>query len=178
MNDIILGFLSNIPQSWLIYTVVVLTIVTIAATIQRFQIWYMAQETEQVIHNQKELTPEEFFIVRRRSMKSFKNASTRQSYAVMGVYVLHNKTKNRHYVGQGKNILDRVNQHLTGRGNGDVYVDYRNGDEWVIKLIDFADSRFETLNDLERHTIQVYDAFHRGYNKTRGNRAKVLQPHR
>lgn len=173
MTNVVIASAPILPQSWIIYTVAVFTIVTLSVIIQRFQIWYLKKESDHALHDQKELTPETFFRVRKRSMKSFKNTSTRQTFAFMGVYVLHNKTKNKHYVGQGKNVLDRVNQHLCGRGNGDVYVDYRNGDEWVIKLINFDDCHFETLNDLERHTIQVYDAYHRGYNKTRGNRTKV-----
>lgn len=31
-------------------------------------------------------------------------------------------------MGQGKAVLDRVNHHFSGRGNGDVYADYKYGD--------------------------------------------------
>ena len=65
--------------------------------------------------------------------------------------------------------MDRVNTHFTGRGNGDVYADYKYGDVFTIKMIALDRSGFSTLNELERYTISYYDAYHKGYNKTRGN---------
>ena len=35
-------------------------------------------------------------------------------------------------MGQGKAVLDRVNHHFSGRGNGDVYADYKYGDFFTI----------------------------------------------
>lgn len=87
-----------------------------------------------------------------------------------GVYILHNKTKNMYYVGQGKNVLDRVNCHFNGKGNGDVYADYKYGDIFTIRMIGLENSGYDTLNELERNTIMTYDAYRNGYNKTRGNR--------
>ena len=86
------------------------------------------------------------------------------------MYILLNKTKNMYYVGQAIKIYDRVNQHFTGHGNGDVYADWKYGDEFTIKLIPLKRSGFKTLNELERNTISAYNAFSKGYNKTRGNR--------
>lgn len=105
-----------------------------------------------------EVTPEEFFKIRKSS----------ENY--QGVYILLNKTKNMYYVGQAIKIYDRVNQHFTGHGNGDVYADWKYGDEFTIKLIPLKRSGFKTLNELERNTISAYNAFSKGYNKTRGNR--------
>lgn len=87
-----------------------------------------------------------------------------------GVYILFNRSKNMYYVGQGKQVLNRVNSHFTGKGNGDVYADYKYGDEFTIKMIALDGSGFQTLNELERNTILHYNAFSNGYNKTRGNR--------
>ena len=98
----------------------------------------------------------------------------RKSYALTqnfeGVYILHNTDKDLYYVGQGKKILDRVNNHFTGKGNGDVYADWKYGDNFTIRMIALDNSGFDTLNQLERHTISYYDAYSKGYNKTRGNR--------
>lgn len=74
------------------------------------------------------------------------------------------------YVGQAVKVFQRVNQHFQGRGNGDVYADYKYGDDFVIKMIALRDSGFASLDELERQTIQAYNAYYRGYNKTRGNR--------
>lgn len=115
------------------------------------------------------MTPGDFFRFRntRAGGHGRKVASI---YNFPGVYVLYNKTKNMYYVGQGKKILDRVNAHFTGHGNGDVYVDYRNGDEFEISMIALANSGYNSLNELERLTIQRYNAYAKGYNRTRGNR--------
>lgn len=75
-----------------------------------------------------------------------------------------------YYVGQGQQVLNRVNAHFTGKGNGDVYADYRYGDYFTIKMIALENSGFSTLNELERNTISTYNSFAAGYNKTRGNR--------
>ncbi len=86
-----------------------------------------------------------------------------------GVYVLHNTTQDRYYVGQSIRVLDRVNQHFTGHGNGDVYCDFKNGDHFTVRTISLVSSGYESINDLERQLIDAHDAYRRGYNKTRGN---------
>ncbi len=86
-----------------------------------------------------------------------------------GVYIIYNNIKEMYYVGQSKNAIGRVKTHFSGRGNGDVYADYKYGDDFTIKFIALENSGFSSLNSLERNTIDVYDAFSKGYNKTRGN---------
>lgn len=114
-----------------------------------------------------ELTPNEFVALRRKLLSRRKNNSSGNTIA--GVYVLYNKTKNMYYVGQSVDIIQRINNHFTGHGNGDVYADYKYGDKFTIKMIKFENSGFKTLNELERKTIYTYNAFSKGYNKTRGN---------
>lgn len=86
-----------------------------------------------------------------------------------GVYILYNETKNKAYVGQSKDVLSRINQHLRGRGNPDVYLDLNYDDTFIIKMIALSDSECSTLNELERITIEAYDSYHSGYNRTSGN---------
>jgi excinuclease UvrABC nuclease subunit len=57
------------------------------------------------------------------------------SSKVSGVYILNNVTKGMYYIGQAKSIFDRVNQHFTGKGNGDVYADYKYGSVFTITLV-------------------------------------------
>ena len=87
-----------------------------------------------------------------------------------GVYILYNKTKNMYYVGQATKTIQRVSNHLSGRGNGDVYADYKYGDEFTVKIIPLNKSNYNTLDELERVMIDTYNAYSTGYNKTRGNR--------
>lgn len=117
-----------------------------------------------------EVTPEEFQRLRTAKIRGGKyEAYYSSSRNFPGVYILFNQDKNKYYVGQSKTVLSRVNSHFTGKGNGDVYVDYRNGDSFTIKLIPLFDSGFDDLNSLERHFISYYHAFANGYNRTRGN---------
>lgn len=128
------------------------------------------EKIEGLANNTIEITPEEFMEMRSASFggKGKPSYALKQNFA--GVYILHNKTKNIFYVGQGKQVLNRVNNHFTGKGNGDVYADYKYGDKFTIKMIALENSGFDTLNDLERYAIRKYDAYENGYNKTRGNR--------
>ena len=128
------------------------------------------EQIEGLANNTIEMTPEEFMKMRNFSF----GGKGRKSYALTqnfpGVYIIYNKSKDMYYVGQGKQVLNRVNSHFTGKGNGDVYADYKYGDEFTIRMIALENSGFETLNELERRTISYYNAFADGYNKTRGNR--------
>lgn len=85
-----------------------------------------------------------------------------------GVYVLINKKTGYHYVGQSVNVISRVSSHFSGRGNGDVYADYKYGCPFEIILIPLQEP-FDTLNELEREMIRYYRA-DKEYNKTKGNR--------
>ncbi len=75
-----------------------------------------------------------------------------------------------YYVGQAKKIYFRVNQHLTGHGNGDVYADYKYRDEFLVALLPLVESGCGDLDLLERRMISKYDAYKKGYNRTSGNR--------
>lgn len=87
-----------------------------------------------------------------------------------GVYVIHNKTKGMYYVGQSTRVVGRLIQHLTGCGNGDVYADYKYGDDFELNVVSLRESGYDSLDALERDTIAAYDAYDRGYNRTRGNK--------
>jgi hypothetical protein len=106
----------------------------------------------------KPLTPDEFF--------KFKE---KQDGDVVGVYIIHNKSKNMYYVGQAKRLFFRLNQHFTGHGNGVVYADYKYGDDFTIQMIKLSDSGYYDLDKLEKDMIQKYDAYNSGYNRTSGN---------
>ena len=116
--------------------------------------------------NALELTPAEFFELREEK-EGQEFLSNEMSYE--GVYILYNKTKRKYYVGQGMKVMDRVYQHFSGYGNGDVYADYVRGDLFLIRTIALAGSGYRDLDELERDTIRTYRAYEKGYNRTRGN---------
>ena len=121
-------------------------------------------------NNAVEMSPEEFMAMRKTTLGGRGNPSLALEHNFAGVYILYNKTKNMYYIGQAQLILNRVNAHFTGKGNGDVYADYKYGDSFTIRMIALSRSGFSSLNELERHIIMTYDAFAKGYNKTRGNK--------
>lgn len=129
---------------------------------------YLRQKILNLVNNNTEVTPEEFFELRNAKIGKSKNIEGKR-YNFPGVYVIHNQTKNMYYVGQGKKVLDRVNSHFTGKGNGDVYADYKYNDRFEISIIPFNNSGFSSLNELEKLAIKTYNAYTNGYNKTRGN---------
>lgn len=119
--------------------------------------------------NSLEMTPSEFFRMRNASLggRGRKHISSANDY--VGVYILYNESKNMYYVGQAKKVLQRINAHLTGHGNGDVYADFKYGDSFKIRTIAFAGSGYTSIDQLEKDTIASYKAYSKGYNRTRGN---------
>lgn len=107
--------------------------------------------------NEKECSPQEFFELRKGS-KDFE-----------GVYIIHNITKDKYYVGQSVHVLQRVNKHMTGYGNGDVYADYKYGDRFTIKCLSLEKSGYSSLDRLEKDFIERHDAKEHGYNRRKGN---------
>lgn len=94
-----------------------------------------------------------------------------KSRNVTGVYILHNETQDRYYVGQSIRVFHRVRAHFTGskNGNADVYRDYMRGDHWSVQIVRLRDTTYDNLDDLERHSIELYDAVASGYNAKQGN---------
>lgn len=127
------------------------------------------EKIEKLANNTLEMTPEEFLEMRKASFNKH-NSSYVSKKNFAGVYILFNQTKGMYYVGQGQKVFDRVNSHFAGRGNGDVYADYKYGDKFTIRMISLENSGFSTLNELERNTIAKYNSYYKGYNKTRGNK--------
>lgn len=126
------------------------------------------RQIKHLADNTLTVTPKQFFKIRNKTFGD-KRRSYASHYNFTGVYILHNTCKNVYYVGQAVRVMNRVNNHFTGRGNGDVYADYKYGDKWTITMIALNNSPYNALNDLERYTIQAYNAYDKGYNKNRGN---------
>lgn len=90
-----------------------------------------------------------------------------------GVYIIWNKTKNKYYVGQSKDLYKRIfTQHFSYKDcdvkNPKFIRDYDAGDEFYLRW-EFCNTKDE-LNNLERDYINLYDSFENGYNDTGGNK--------
>lgn len=87
-----------------------------------------------------------------------------------GVYIIWNKTKNKHYVGQSKDMQKRLNQHFkNGEVNNIIFSkDWYQNDVFVFKY--YICETKDELDALEKRYIEEYNSFENGYNSTGGNK--------
>ena len=153
-----------------VVVVVIIAVIIIAIAHRKYKKkTALKRKIKSLAENALEIAPEEFIETRKQWLFGRRQSPKAQELNFSGVYILYNKTKNKYYVGQGRKIFNRVNAHFTGKGNGDVYADYKYGDEFTIKMISLENSGLTSLNELERLMIAEYDACASGYNKTKGN---------
>ena len=94
---------------------------------------------------------------------------------IIGVYVIHNKEKDKYYVGQSKDVMKRIKQHF----NGTVPKNQIFAEDYYTSQIEDKNNLFEIkiikcetkdeLDSLEKQLIYEYDSWNRGYNGTSGN---------
>jgi len=105
-----------------------------------------------------------------KDLKYSSNFSFSYLNSKKGVYIIWNRTKDKHYVGQSKNLGKRLNQHFT---NGEVKnvifaKDWYAGDDFFYKY--YLCQTKDELDALEKEKIEEYNSFGKGYNSTGGNR--------
>lgn len=116
------------------------------------------KEREALANEEAYITPKELLKLR-QEQKGF-----------TGIYIIYNRTKDLVYVGQAQNVYVRSSNHFLGKGNADIYADYKYGDEFTIRFVSLVNSGFDRLDTLEKHYIYKYHATIHGYNKTKGNK--------
>lgn len=131
------------------------------------------KEIQILEHEAISIDPHKFLTLNKDLKNRKKSRLYSQGLNFEGIYVLHNITKDKHYVGQSVNVIKRVGMHFGGKksGNAQVYQDFKKGHEWNIKLIDMKTTNYNNLNDLEKYAIKLYKGYDKGYNKTRGNKS-------
>ncbi|MGL5617811.1 MAG: GIY-YIG nuclease family protein [Metamycoplasmataceae bacterium] len=152
--------------------IIILVLCLLVAIIAIFLIVHIKQEIELkiringMIQNQQK-TDAKIFLNDYKLLANKRKGKVSKSDSP-GIYVLYNKTKSLYYVGQSKNVIKRVRGHLTGSGNGNVYADFKYGDDFEVIIHKCYVSE---LNLIERRFISQYNASgSQGYNKNRGNR--------
>lgn len=123
---------------------------------------------KKIVKSSKEIGVEDFLKLRNKKKGKGKKLAS-DSADVSGIYIIHNRSKRKYYVGQAKHIVSRANSHFTGKGNGRVYADYIYGDRFSIRFVALKGNREKDLNSLERKYIKKYRARETGYNRTKGN---------
>lgn len=81
-----------------------------------------------------------------------------QKGEITGIFIVHNATKDLYYVGQSAKAIDRAAIQFLGRGNCDVYADYKYGDSFNVRIIPLLGSSYESLNELKCAAIQALEA--------------------
>lgn len=85
---------------------------------------------------------------------SQRKALTQQG-EITGIFIVHNASKDLYYVGQSTKAIDRAVIQFLGRGNCDVYADYKYGDSFSVRIIPLLGSGYESLNEFKRAAIQA-----------------------
>ena len=94
---------------------------------------------------------------------------------IVGCYVIHNREKDKYYVGQSKDVYKRMKQHFKGTIPNNVifFEDYytskfeNKDDLFEVKIISCETK--DELDHLEKELIEDYNSFYCGYNGTSGN---------
>lgn len=74
------------------------------------------------------------------------------------------------YVGQSVKVHRRFKQHISGKGNPDIYRVYcKDPAKLRYKAISMQSVHYHNLDALERRLIHRYNTYRHGYNKTNGN---------
>lgn len=85
-----------------------------------------------------------------------------QQGEITGIIIVHNATKDLHYVGQSAKAIDRTAIQFLGKGNCDVYADYKYGDSFNVRITPLSGSGYGSLNELKRAAIQALEAADEG----------------
>lgn len=94
---------------------------------------------------------------------------------IIGVYVIHNKEKDKYYVGQSKDVMKRIKQHFNGTipKNAifaeDYYTSQMENRDNIFELKIIRCETKDELDSLEKKLIYEYDSWNSGYNGTSGN---------
>ena len=96
------------------------------------------------------------------------NILTKSEKGAIGIYIIHNKTKDKWYIGQAKQLNKRVQDHFKA---DPIAIDYlSNKNEFEIALIPATELNGNyTINAIEMSMIELIKKDHPIYNKTEGN---------
>lgn len=86
-------------------------------------------------------------------------------YDFEGVFILHNITKDKYYIGKSKNVLKRLGQILIGSGNEEIRNDFNQGNEIAIKATSLNACGCKTASELEEKMLKDYSDDTIWYNK-------------
>ena len=93
---------------------------------------------------------------------------------MIGIYKITNKTNNKCYIGQSRDIQARWNKHLSSYKSYPDWELYRAFKKYGVSEFTFEvieECEINQLNEREIYWISYYDSFNNGYNMTLGGEA-------
>lgn len=121
------------------------------------------------------IKPLQNFMENDSSFKPLKLFSGLEYEKIIGCYVIHNKEKDKYYIGQSKDVMKRIKQHFKGTiPNNQIFAEdyYTSQFEKKENLFEIKIIKCETKDELDRtekKLIYEYDSWNNGYNGTSGN---------
>ena len=155
-----------LDYSTLKYTIILLLTVFILSKFKKKKRKLSKEEIEKYIKNEQMKSRNTILLA---DFENQKHSLSRRGFTAPGVYIFTNLNNGRKYVGQSKNILNRVNTHIKGRGSEDLFLDIQRGNDFILQFVKLSETKHRNLNSLEKYYIKKMKAFTHGYNKTRGN---------
>lgn len=120
--------------------------------------YYSIKATRKLLRLRQSLLEDDPQIVASAEEFMAQRKALTQKGEITGIFIVHNATKDLYYVGQSAKAIDRAAIQFLGRGNCDVYADYKYGDSFNVRIIPLSGSCYESLNELKRAAIQALEA--------------------
>lgn len=76
-----------------------------------------------------------------------------------GVYILHNLSRGIYHVGRSTKALRKIDRTFRGYENQAVYADWKNQNDFTVRIVRLSDSDFENTILLERALVKKYGTY-------------------
>lgn len=127
---------------------------------------YIRTQISKLASGELKLTPDKLIQLRGTKLAGHGNKLYARQFNFTGVYILHNTTRDKYFIGSSMTVLDQAIKHFRGSGNGAVYQDYRQGDSFLISMLALSESEYQSIDDMRKSLIKHYKAYPSGYNTT------------
>lgn len=67
-----------------------------------------------------------------------------------GVYCIKNVIKKKYYIGCGSKVFRKVVRHFGGYGNGDIYEDYKENDQFFVSFRPYDEKEYDNINEFQK----------------------------
>lgn len=76
-----------------------------------------------------------------------------------GAYILHNLSRDIYHVGRSTKVLRKIDRTFRGYENQSVYADWKNQNNFTVRIVRLCDSDFDNTILLERALVKKYGTY-------------------